>query len=640
MPVKRTTTKLFESLNEHINQTNTMEWEGSLKDYIKIVIKDSDIHMNAHSRVLSMIENAGVVRDEEGNIEEYTFFSNDLFGIDNSINEIMSYLKAAATGSEVSRRILLLYGPTSSGKSQLAVLLKRGLESFSRDEAGRIYALAESPMYEDPLVAIPNELRSKFLDEYGIKIEGQLSPYMNLILKKEYDGDFLKLPVKRMFFSEQSRVGIGTFVPSDKKSQDISELVGSMDLSKIGKYGSESDPRAYRFDGELNIANRGMMEFVEMLKVDQKFLYVLLTLAQEKNIKTGRYPFIYADEFLLAHTNETEYKRFLAKDEMEALHDRIIVVKVPYNLSVSEEVKIYDKLINQATFKNVHIAPYTLHCAAMFAVLSRLKDSKHEGLSMMNKMRLYNKEDVEGFSQSDVPMLKREFEAEGMTGISPRYVINRISSTLSQDDANCITPIDIIRSVRDGFSSNPKLDLKEIERLENILTSVIEEYSKIARNEVQKAFFLNFEEEVENLLNNYMDHVGAFLDGTTIEDEWGDFTEPNERLMRSIEEKVGITESGKKSFRQEIYRKMLRSAKDDGGGYNYKNHAKLREALEKQLFDERQDVIRLTVSARNPDEEELKRINIVIKTLCEKYNYTAASANRLLRYVSSLMARN
>jgi serine protein kinase len=255
-------------------------------------------------------------------------------------------------------------------------------------------------------------------------------------------------------------------------------------------------------------------------------------------------------------------------------------------------------------------------------------------------MRLYNKEEVEGFSLSDVPMLKKEFEAEGMTGISPRYVINRISSTLSQDGVECITPIDLIRSIRDGFCSNPKLDSKEIERLENILTSVIEEYSKIARNEVQKAFFLNFEEEIENLLNNYMDHVGAFLDGTSIEDEWGDFTEPNERLMRSIEEKVGITDSGKKSFRQEIYRKMLKSAKDGDGSYSYKDHVKLREALEKQLFDERQDIIRLTVSTRNPDKDELKRINVVIDTLCEKYGYDAISANKLLRYVSSLMARN
>jgi len=639
MPAKKKSS-LLDDLNNHVDKHGALGWDGTLEDYVNMVTENPLLHRSAHKRVLDMIDEAGVERDDEGNIVKYNFFDDDLFGIDDSIFEIMAYLRAAATGSEVSRRILLLYGPTSSGKSQLAVLLKRGLERYSATESGKLFALSESPMFEDPLCAIPLDLRPRFNEEFGIKIDGQLSPYMDLILKENYNGDFMRLPVKRLFLSEQSRVGVGTFVPSDKKSQDISELVGSMDLSKIGEYGSESDPRAYRFDGELNIANRGIMEFVEMLKVDQKFLYVLLTLAQEKNIKTGRFPLIYADEFLLSHSNETEYRRFLAKDEMEALHDRIIVVKVPYNLNVTDEIKIYEKLINQAKFGGIHISPYALYCAAMFAVLSRLKDSKHNSLSNLSKMRLYNEEEVEGFSQADVATLKREFEAEGMSGISPRYVINRISSALAQDRVSCITPIDVIRAIRDGFSSNPKLDEKEIVRLENILTTVIEEYSKLARNEVQKAFFVNFEEEINNLLTNYMDHIEAFLDNTNIEDEWGEPVPPNERLMRSIEEKVGISESGKKSFRQEIYRKMLRSAKAGTKDYSYKEHSKLREALEKQLFDERQDVIRMTINTRNPDEGELKKINVVVETLCNKHGYTETSANELLRYVSSLMARN
>ncbi len=632
--------ELFSLMNSHISESHTKNWEGTLEDYIDIIIKNPSLHMNAHSRVLNMIESSGLERDDDGKVTSYRFFENDLFGLDDSIAEIMEYLRAAAAGSEVGRRILLLFGPTSSGKSQLAILLKRGMEEFSKTDVGAIYGLAESPMFEDPLNAIPYSLRTEFKNKYGIKIEGELSPLMSLKLREDYEGNFLKLPVKRVFASERDRVCLGTFVPSDKKSQDISELVGSMDLSTIGKYGSESDPRAYRFDGELNIANRGIMEFVEMLKVDQKFLYVLLTLAQEKNIKTGRFPLIYADEFLLAHTNETEYRRFLAKDEMEALHDRIIVVRVPYNLMVGEEVRIYEKLINLANFSHIHIAPYTLYCAAMFAVLSRLKDSSNDGLTLMNKMRLYNGEEVEGFSQGDVPDIKREFDSEGMEGISPRYVINRLSTILAQEEKDCITPIDVIRSLKAGFKSNPKLNEDECDRLENILTKVIEEYSKIARNEVQKAFFVNFEAEVQNLLNNYMDQVGAFLDGTKVEDEWGEMHEPNERLMRSIEEKISVTESGKRSFRQEIYRKMLRSASSNDGMYNYKEHPRLREALEKELFDERQDVIRLTVSSRNPDEDSLKRINVVIDTLCESHGYNAESANKLLRYVSSLMARN
>jgi len=619
-------------LSDHAEASKSLEWSGTLKDYIEIVTNNPKIHMTAHQRVLRMIDSRGVDRDESGNIVKYKFFEEDLFGVDEPIHDLMSYLRAAASGSEVSRRILLMYGPTSSGKSQLAILLKRGLEQFSKTDEGATFSLSESPMHEDPLCAIPEDLRHSFHSEYGIKIDGNLSPIMDLVLKEKYHGDFMKLPVKRTFFSERGRIGIGTFVPSDKKSQDISELVGSIDLSTVGEYGSESDPRAYRFDGELNVANRGIMEFVEMLKVDQKFLYVLLTLAQEKNIKTGRFPLIWADEFVVAHTNFTEFERFLAKDEMEALHDRTIVVKVPYNLSVDSEVKIYEKLINQANFEGRHIAPHTLTCAAMFAILSRLKESNNQGLSLLKKMKMYNDEDVEGFTKAESSKFKKEFDDEGMVGVSPRYVINRISSKLSEDNLSSITPLDIVRSLKDGLKSNPKVDKKESERLENVLLYVLEEYEKMAKNDVQKAFFVNFEDEIKNLLSNYMQHAEAFLDGGQVSDEWGNTVEPSEPLMRSIEEKVGISESGKRSFRQEIFRKMLRS------NSNYQDHPALKDALEKQLFQERSAVIKMTVSSRNPDEEELKKINVVIKTLCEKYQYNTESANQLLRYVSSLMA--
>lgn len=611
----------------------------TLEEYLKEVKKNKRVARKSHEYVLDMILSHGVEKNEDGE-SKYLFFDDQLYGIEESIDKIMQYLQAAATGSEVSRRILLLFGPTSSGKSQLAVMLKRGLEDYSATEEGKLFCLSESPMHEDPLCAVPNAYRKQFQDEYGVSIKGTLSPYMQLILDKEYDGNFLSLPVKRLYFSEMTRSGIGTFVPSDKKSQDISELIGSLDLSKMAEFGSESDPRAYKFDGELNVANRGMMEFVEMLKVDQKFLYVLLTLAQEKNIKTPRFPLIYADEFILGHTNETEYKRFLGKDEMEALHDRLIVVKVPYNLNLDSEVRIYEKLISQSNISGKHISPYSLYVAAMFAILTRLKQSKNTGLSKIQKMRLYNGEEVEGFTSNEIKIFKKEFDHEGMSGISPRYVINRIATTLSNPDQDFVTPIDMIRSIRDGFESNPKLSQKEIEEYENILTSVIEEYSSIAKTEVQKAFFVNFEQEIQNLLSNYMEQVESYLEGTKVEDEWGDLHDPNERLMRTIEEKINITTSGKKSFRQEIYRKMLKTASNNNGEYNYKEHPKLREALEKQLFDERQDVIRLTVSSRTKDEETLKRINVVIDTLVEKHGYSVGSANELLKYVSSLMARN
>ena len=290
-------------------------------------------------------------------------------------------------------------------------------------------------------------------------------------------------------------------------------------------------------------------------------------------------------------------------------------------------------MIKQASFEGKHIAPHTIKCAAMFAILSRLKESDHQGMTILKKMKMYNDEEVDGFTLAEVPKFKKEFDDEGMIGISPRYVINRIAAKLSEENNASVNPLDIIRSLRDGMKSNPKVDKKEADRLESILLFVNEEYEKLAKNDVQKAFFVNFEHEIKNLLANYMEQIEGFLDGAKIEDEWGTTSDPNERLMRSIEEKIGISESGKKSFRQEIYRKMLKN------GNNYQEHAALKEALEKQLFDERQDIIRITVSSRNPDEEELRKVNVVIDTLCKQHGYSVDSANQLLRYVSSLMSR-
>ena len=188
-------TNFFEKLNAHVNELSSLAWEGTLEDYISMVIKNPSLHVNTHSRVLNMIESAGLKKSDDGDVEEYEFFTDDLFGVDESLVELMSYLRAAAAGSEVSRRILLLYGPTSSGKSQLAVLLKRGLEEYSKTELGKTFCLSDSPMFEDPLCAVPNALRPEFEKEYGIKISGQLSPLMTLLLAVSYT--HLTLPTNR-----------------------------------------------------------------------------------------------------------------------------------------------------------------------------------------------------------------------------------------------------------------------------------------------------------------------------------------------------------------------------------------------------------------------------------------------------------
>lgn len=624
-------------------EDNLEQWSGTLREYLPMVIEDPKLNDSAHAYMWRMIAGAGIEYDKDDEKKEkprYKFFESELFGIDDTIRETMEYFDSAARGSDVSRRLLLLFGPTSSGKSEFAILLKNGLEKFSRTHEGRVFAIDGCPMNGNPLCAIPKHMRSKIREQYGLHIEGDVSPPIQWKIDNELDGDFWKLPVKRIFFSEMNRVGIGTFQPADPKNQNQSELSGSLNYARVTEYGSEAHPLAYDFNGELNIANRGLMEFIELLKVDRKFRYILLTLAQEKRIKSDRFPLVHADEVLLSHTNETEYKKFQAQQEEEALHDRIIVTKFPYNLVLNDEIRIYEKLISRTPgFQSVHIAPHTLCAAAMFAVLSRLEDPKDVNIGVLKKMRLYNNEDVDGVSDEDKKRLRQEAEREGMEGISPRYIINRLAVCFTKHGATYISPIDALRSIKDGFSTNAKLAKEDIDGYEDLISKVIEEYNKIARNEVQKAFFLNFEGEIKNLLNNYIDNALADLNEDKVKNEWGDFEEPDYRLLRSVEEKIGITESGAEAFRQEVTRKML-TAKAENGEYDYRAHARLREALQEQLFAERSDVIRLTVSVRNPDPDALKRLNEVIKTLVDQHGYTPESANELLRYVSNIMSRN
>src|SRR5437016_2473286 len=583
---------ILEKIEAHLQTHRMAAWEGTFRDYMSLVLLQPALAQRAHARLYSMIHASGVRVDEAGK-EHYAFFERDLFGIDEPLAKVVEYFKAAALGSDVGRRILLLYGPPSSGKSQLVILLKRGLEEFAHTDAGAVYAIADCPQHEDPLNLIPHALRREFQGETGIHIEGELCPLCALTLREKYQGDIYKVPVRRIFFSEKERCGIGTFVPSDPKSQDISELVGSIDLSRVGEYGAESDPRAYRFDGELNIANRGMIEFIEMLKVDEKFLYVLLTLSQEKNIKTGRFSMIYADEVVVSHTNETEYTAFVGNKKSEALQDRIILVKVPYNLRVNDEVKIYEKLLKQSALQSVHIAPYPLRIASIFAILTRLEPSKKAGMSPMKKLKLYDGEDIEDFKQKDIKELQEEAVREGMDGISPRYVINRLSRAHVNQNTTCINPIDALRALRDGLDQHTSITREERDRYLNLISEARKEYDDMARKEVQRAFVYSYEEAAHTLLNNYLDNVEAYCNKQKLRDPiTEEEMEPDEALMRSIEEQIGVSENAKKAFREEILIRISSLARK-GMTFDYTSHERLKEAIEKKLFADLRDVVKI-----------------------------------------------
>ncbi|HHX40411.1 MAG TPA: protein prkA [Armatimonadetes bacterium] len=629
---------LLARLEEYRAQEGELRWEGTFEEYFELVKANPRIARLSHARVFDMIMAAGVEQGADGE-PKYRFFSQELFGLDRSLRQIVEYFSSAAQRLEVRKRILLLMGPVGGGKSTIVSLLKKGLEQYTRTEDGAVYAIKGCPMHEEPLHLVPETLRPEIEREHGIYIEGDLCPHCRMVVRDQYDGRIERIPVQRLAFSEKHRQGIGTFTPSDPKSQDISELVGGIDLSTIGEVGVESDPRAYRFDGELNIANRGLMEFIEMLKCDEKFLYVLLTLSQEQNIKTGRFSMIYADEVVVSHTNENEYNSFVGNRKSEALQDRIILVRVPYNLRVTDEVRIYEKLLRQSALRDVHIAPHTLRVASIFAVLSRLEPSQKAGMSLMKKLKIYDGEDVDGFKAKDVKELQEETEREGMDGISPRYVINRLSNALIREGITCLTPIVALRALRDGLDQHTSINRGDYERLLNFIDEARREYDEIAKTEVQRAFVYSFEESARTLLNNYLDNVEAFCNRTKVRDPITDEEmEPDERLMRSIEEQIGVTENAKKAFREEILIRISALARK-GVPFDYRSHERLKEAIERKLFADLKDVVKITTSTKTPDAEQLKRINDVVDRLVAEHGYCHVCANDLLRYVGTLLNR-
>ena len=629
---------ILNKVKSYREEERQLKWEGTFSDYLDIVRQRPEVAQTAHSRVYNMIKSSGL--SEKDGQKMYDFFGEEIFGLEEAIERLVEeYFHPAAKRLDVRKRVLLLMGPVSGGKSTIVTMLKRGLEKFSRTDEGAVYAIKGCPMHEDPLHLIPQHLREEFAEEYGIRIEGSLSPLNTMRLEKEYGGRIEDVEVERIFFSEDRRVGIGTFTPSDPKSQDIADLTGSIDFSTIAEFGSESDPRAYRFDGELNKANRGMMEFQEMLKCDEKFLWHLLSLTQEGNFKAGRFALISADELIVAHTNETEYRSFISNKKNEALHSRIIVMPIPYNLKVSQEERIYEKMIKESDMAHVHIAPHALRVAAIFSILTRIKDSKKQGIDNVKKMRLYDGESVEGYNQIDVDELKNEFSDEGMDGIDPRYVINRISSAIIRKDVPAINALDVLRSLKEGLDQHPSISQEDKEKYMNYIAVARREYDEIAKKEIQKAFVYSYEESAKTLMDNYLDNVEAFCNKNKIRDVLtGEEMNPDEKLMRSIEEQIGISENAKKAFREEILIRISAFARK-GKRFDYNSHERLREAIQKKLFADLKDVVKITTSSKTPDEEQLKKINEVVARLIDEYGYNSISANELLRYVGSLLNR-
>ena len=312
---------------------------------------------------------------------------------------------------------------------------------------------------------------------------------------------------------------------------------------------------------------------------------------------------------------------------------------VPYNLKVSQEERIYEKMIRESDVADVHIAPHALRVAAIFSILTRLKDTNRQGIDLVKKMRLYDGENVEGFNHVDVDEIKKEHSDEGMSGIDPRYVINRISSAIIRKEVPSINALDVLRSLKDGLDQHASISKEDKERYMNFISVARKEYDEIAKKEVQKAFVYSYEESAKTLMDNYLDNVEAYCNKNKLRDPLtGEEMSPDEKLMRSIEEQIGISENAKKAFREEILIRISAYARK-GKKFDYNSHERLREAIQKKLFADLKDVVKITTSSKTPDENQLKKINEVIARLIDEHGYNSTSANELLRYVGSLLNR-
>ena len=386
------TNKFLQIAEEHKKGRKKEKFRGTFSEFLELFEGNPGVAKLAHKRLYDTIVAHGITRMSEEDsrcnnlfngdeIRTYDYFQSKFFGMERSLVKVMRYLHSAAMKGEESRQVLLLLGPVGAGKSALVEHIKRALEG-----AGPLYALEGCPINENPLHLIPRGLRDKFKELYGVRIEGDLCPVCRHKLLEEMDGDYMSFMVKETSFSVRGRRGVGVVPPMDANTQDTSILIGSEDISKLDLY-PEDDPRALSLNGAFNVGNRGIVEFVEVFKNEIEFLHTMITATQEKAVPSpGKGAMIYFDGVILAHCNEAEWNKFKSENTNEAILDRIVRVNVPYCLEVTEEQKIYNKMLEESDF-DAHIAPHTLEIAAMFAVLSRLKVSNKVDITCESKSR-------------------------------------------------------------------------------------------------------------------------------------------------------------------------------------------------------------------------------------------------------------
>jgi serine protein kinase len=618
------------------------QWRGTLLEYLEVVKADPIMTKLAHARIYDLIISLGLhplhdtddprtkrlYKDEP--LKVFDFFAEEFFGIERTIAQIVRYFHSASLKGEESRQVLYLMGPVGSGKSSLVERIQRGLE-----QVGLIYAIEGCPMNEEPLHLVPRHLRREFEKMLGVHIEGDLCPVCRYRLKSEFNNRYEEFPVIARSFSKRNRVGVGVVPPVDPNNQDTSVLIGSEDISKLDQY-SEGDPRVLELNGALNVGNRGIVEFIEVFKNETEYLHAMITATQEKVIPApGRHGMVYVDTCIVAHSNEAEWQKFKADHTNEAILDRIVVVKVPYNLRLSEEVKIYQKIIRNSDFR-AHVAPHTLELASMYAILSRLEPTSK--CDLMTKLRLYNGEEVveKGRTKKiDVQELKEDTKREGMSGISTRFIMKALDNALSDNvTGNCINPINVREALISMTKEGDLPDDTRKQYLEFLQDTLHKEYLDLLEKEITRAFVYSYQEQAESLFQNYLDHAEAYVNKTRVRDRnTNEELSPDEGFLKSIEEQIAIIGSAADGFRQEVIAYLWATSRR-GEKISYKSYEPLKEAIEKKLMTSVRDISRIITKARTRDEEQGEKYGSMVKNLLEN-GYCESCVDVVLKYAAN-----
>lgn len=621
--------------------TKSEKWQGSCLEYLDLVRDNPSLPKLAHKTIYERVMRDGMHEinlDEDPKLRRlykgdslkiYDFFADEFYGMHKTINHLVRYFHSASLKGEESRQVLYLVGPVGSGKSSLVEKLKHGLEELT------FYAIKDCPIFEEPLHLVPRHLRSEFNKMLGVSIEGDLCPVCRYKLKEEFGSRWEEMAVETIDYSIRAKRGIGVVPPVDPNNQDTSVLIGGEDISKLDIY-SEGDPRVLDLSGALNAGNRGMVEFIEVFKNETEYLHAMITATQEKHIPApGRHGMIYVDTCIVAHSNEAEWKKFKSDHTNEAILDRIVTVKVPYNLRLSEEVKIYKKIIRKSQF-TADIAPHTIEIASMFAILTRLDPTNK--CDLMTKLKLYNGEEVVEKGRTkriDVLELKEEAQDEGMSGISTRFIMKALDNALSDNmEENCIHPISVREALVQMVKEGDFADDVRKRFLELLQDTLHKEFLEILEKEITKAFVYSYQEQAEALFQNYLDHSEAYVTKKKVKDRnTGQELQPDEGFLKSIEEQIAIIGTACDGFRQEVI-SYLWSIGRKGEAITYESYEPLKEAIEKKLMASVRDVSRIITKARTRDEEQATKYERMVEQLI-KNGYPASCVDTILKYAAN-----